>query len=238
MSRTTFLVTFALLMFASACKQDAAEAPATADTAVRIVFLGDSITEAGVQPDGYITLVSDSLKRAYPDRAIEVIGAGISGNKVPDLQARLERDVLVHDPTHVVIYIGINDVWHFYEFDAVTGTEEPVFESGLHDLITKIEATGAEVLLCTPSVIGEDPASDTAVNQRLMAYADILRGVAEAADVRLGDLRAAFEEYLERENRDKAYDGVLTTDGVHLNPAGNRFVADFMIEQLSAFLNP
>ena len=197
---------------------------------VRIVFLGDSITEAGVQPNGYVSLVADSLTRIDP--AIEVIGAGISGNKVPDLQGRLDSDVLAHNPTHVIIYIGINDVWHHFEFEHVTGTAPEDFEAGLIDLIEKVRAHGAEPLLCTPSVIGEDPSSESEVNQRLMAYADISRGVAESASVTLCDLRAAFEAHLAMHNPQNDYQGILTTDGVHLNAEGNRFVAHFMTDAI------
>src|SRR5436190_1222593 len=76
----------------------------------RIVFLGDSITQGGVSPNGYVTVFKKELAKKYPDGEFEIIGAGISGNKVPDLQKRLEKDVLSKKPTLVVIYIGINDV--------------------------------------------------------------------------------------------------------------------------------
>ena len=202
-------------------------------TETRIVFLGDSITEAGDQPGGYVSLVRDALA----DDAVEVIGAGISGHKVPDLEERLERDVLVHAPTHVVIYIGINDVWHHYEFDHVTGTSPEVFSEGLANLVHRIEERDAEVLLCTPSVIGEDTESEAEVNQTLKEYAALSREVAAATDVSLCDLRAAFEDYLIEHNAEKSYEGILTSDGVHLNEAGNQFVADFMVEHLSEALN-
>lgn len=200
----------------------------------RIIFLGDSITEAGANSDGYVTFVSDSLQAI--DSAITVMGAGISGNKVPDLLARLDHDVLAHKPTLVVIYIGINDVWHHFEFDHVTGTDSLTFQKGIGELIDRIEQEDASVLLCTPSVIGEDINSDAPVNQRLMQYADIIRDVAQEKGVHLCDLRASLEAYLIEENAQKAYEGVLTTDGVHLNAAGNRFVADFMIRELRAIL--
>src|SRR4051812_40725507 len=76
----------------------------------RIVFLGDSITAGGVAAKGYVTLIKNTLADKQKDLGIEIIGAGISGNKVPDLQKRLDRDVLKKNPTLVVIYIGINDV--------------------------------------------------------------------------------------------------------------------------------
>ena len=200
----------------------------------RIIFLGDSITEAGANPGGYVTLVADSLQTL--DAEIEVLGAGISGNKVPDLLARLDEDVLAHEPTHVVIYIGINDVWHHFEFDHVTGTDPETFEEGLGELINRVEESGATVLLCTPSVIGEDTESDAEVNQRLAEYAQLTRGVAQEKEVHLCDLRASLEAYLVDQNEDKIYDGILTTDGVHLNAAGNRFVANFMINELQSVL--
>jgi len=202
----------------------------------KIVFLGDSITEAGVQPNGYVSLVADSL--AQVDADIQVFGAGISGNKVPDLLGRLDSDVLALEPTHVVIYIGINDVWHHFEFEQVTGTAPDVFEAGLHELIGRIRAQDAEPLLCTPSVIGEDPDNDAEVNQRLMEYADISRSVADSAGATLCDLRKAFEAHLRDHNAEKAYQGVLTSDGVHLNQEGNRFVARFMTKAILQVLNP
>jgi len=73
-----------------------------------VVFLGDSITQQGAGPDGYVTLVRKAIDAKRPDSKIKVIGAGISGHKVPDLEKRLDQDVLSHKPDVVVIYIGIN----------------------------------------------------------------------------------------------------------------------------------
>ncbi len=190
----------------------------------RIVFFGDSITQAGVEPGGYVVRIDSILENAYPGKDITVIGAGISGNKVPDLLERLDRDVLARNPTLVVIYIGINDVWHWFRF-APLGTEKPVFESGLRTLISRIRDAGARVVLCTPSVIGEHPAFDTDEDKMLDEYAEVSRHVASDTGVILCDLREAFVSYLVAHNTDGPAEGVLTRDGVHLNQRGNRFVA-------------
>ena len=89
----------------------------------RIVFLGDSITQGGVSKNGYVTVIKNTLAEKHKDLGVEVIGAGISGNKVPDLQRRLDKDVIAKKPTLVVIYIGINDVWHG-EKDPAKGTSK------------------------------------------------------------------------------------------------------------------
>src|SRR5262245_24882449 len=144
----------------------------------RIIFLGDSITHAGVGKNGYVTLIKNRLAERHKDLEVEVIGAGISGNKVPDLQKRLEKDVIAKKPTLVVIYIGINDVWHG-EKDPARGTSKEKFEAGLTEIIRKIKETGARVVLCTLSVIGEKKAGANPLDKRLDEYADISRKVAK-----------------------------------------------------------
>lgn len=197
----------------------------------RIVFLGDSITAGGVGPQGYVTLIKNQLKERHADLGITVFGAGVSGNKVPDLQKRLERDVLSKKPTLVVIYIGINDVWHG-ESNPKKGTSKENFENGLKDIIGKIKDAGARVILCTPSVIGEKTGGGNSLDARLDEYSDIGRKVAKDTKVQLCDLRKAFAEHLTKHNASNKANGILTGDRVHLNAAGNALVASVMMKSL------
>ena len=195
----------------------------------RIVFLGDSITQAGAGPGGYVTLVKEAVAAALPEAGVEVLGAGISGNKVPDLERRLDRDVLAKQPTTVVVYIGINDVWHSQRGQ---GTPKDVYEKGLRSLVERIRAAGARVVLCTPSVIGEKAAGTNPLDAMLDEYAGVTRSVAAELKTGLVDLRKAFVAHLAAQKKDETDRGLLTSDGVHLNAAGNRFVADRMLEAL------
>ena len=214
-----------------------AEEPAQAANVIvkkgdRIVFLGDSITQAGAGPKGYVSLIRNELNEKHKDLGIEVIGAGISGNKVPDLQRRLDRDVLSKSPTIVVIYIGINDVWHG-EKDPAKGTLPDAFAAGLKDVIEKCRAAGARVVLCTPTVIGEKNDGSNNLDARLDAYSDIGRKTAKELGVELCDLRKAFLDHLKEHNPDNVNKGILTGDTVHLNDAGNQFVAQVMLKALT-----
>jgi lysophospholipase L1-like esterase len=196
----------------------------------KIVFFGDSITQLGNDPGGYVTLVRDTIASKYPGYGIEVIGAGISGNKVPDLVSRLDKDVLSEGPTTVVIYIGINDVWHYAL--GIGGTPKDKFEEGLKLIIGKCTANGARVILCTPSVVGERSDSLNKLDPMLNEYADISRRVAKGTNSQLLDLREAFLQY-ERENNPKQlHEGILTRDAVHLNATGNKFLAGLMLKAL------
>ncbi len=195
----------------------------------RVIFFGDSITYFGDQKGGYVTLVREAVAKAHPKANIQVIGAGISGNKVPDLLARVDQDVIAKRPTVVVIYIGINDVWHWRRNQ---GTFQDVFEAGLNTLVDKIQAAGAQVILCTPTVIGEKAAGANPWDKLLDEYADITRKVARQRNVPCVDLRAAFMRYLEKHNPQNLEKDILTKDKVHLNAAGDRFVARQMLKAL------
>ncbi len=204
-------------------------------TPKKVVFFGDSITQAAVDSTGYITVMKTELKKKNKGADYELVGAGISGNKVPDLQARLERDVLSRNPDVVFIYIGINDVWHYSHpccKDNGGGTPKDKFETGLKEVIGKIQEKGAKVILCTPSVIGEAEAGTNPQDKMLDEYAAISRKVAKETNSQLCDLRAAFQRHLKKYNKSNMAKDVLTTDGVHLNAKGNQLVA----REMMAFL--
>jgi lysophospholipase L1-like esterase len=197
----------------------------------RIVFLGDSITQAGVEPGGYVTLVKEALAKGQPDLKTEVIGAGISGNKVPDLEARLDRDVLSKKPSIVVIYIGINDVWHSANGK---GTKKEDFDAGLRRIIKKVNDAGAKVILCTATVIGEKTDGSNGMDKMLDEYCEVSRKVAKETNSQLLDLRKQFLDHLKQNNKANAGQGILTSDTVHLSAAGNRYLADLMLGALGA----
>lgn len=202
----------------------------------RIVFLGDSITAAGARKRGYVTLSSAAIAKAHPNFNIEVIGAGKGGHKVPDCQKRLDKDVLQKKPTIVFIYIGINDVWHWTHPRVVArgkkGTTPEDFESGLKDMITKINKAGARVILCTPTVIGEKSDGSNPDDKKLDQYSDISRKVAKETGSQLLDLRKEILDQLKKENPENASKGIFTSDGVHMNAKGNQFLSRLVLEAL------
>lgn len=195
----------------------------------KVVFFGDSITQAGVGPKGYISLIGETLKQKGLQDQFELIGAGVSGNKVTNLFLRLESDVLKKNPTTVVIWIGVNDVWHK---KGGTGTDAYTFEKFYELIIQKLQETQIKVVICTPAVIGEKTDSSNGQDKDLDQYAGIIRKLATQYNCELVDLRKSFTEYDSLNNSENKSTGILTADGVHLNDAGNQFVAEEMIKVL------
>ncbi|MDE3249439.1 MAG: SGNH/GDSL hydrolase family protein [Bacteroidota bacterium] len=196
----------------------------------RILFFGDSITQAGAQPGGYIMRMNDMLKQSGKDAGFELVGAGIGGNKVYDLYLRMDDDVLAKNPDVVVIWVGVNDVWHKQSFG--TGTDADKFERFYNAIIKKLQAKNIKVWLCTPAAIGERTDFSNQLDGDLNKYAGIVRNIAKNNNCGLIDLRKAFLEYNLANNKDNQESGILTKDRVHLNDAGNTLVAEMMYKAL------
>jgi len=189
----------------------------------RIIFFGDSITQQGVSKNGYVTLIKKSLDSTK----YEIIGAGIGGNKVYDLYLRLEDDVLNKKPDLVVIYVGINDVWH--KQSSHTGTDYDKYLKFYQALINKIQGAGSKVVLCTPSVVGEKKDGTNELDADLNKYAEGIRALAAKNNLPVCDLRKVFTDYEAQNNPEDKEKGILTVDRVHLNETGNKLVADQLL---------
>ena len=197
----------------------------------RIVFFGDSITQAGVMKGGYIDRIQQAVNKISAQDKYELIGAGIGGNKVYDLYLRMDDDVLSKKPDIVVIYVGINDVWH--KTSHGTGTDIDKYEKFYIAIIKKLQAQNIKVAVCTPTVIGEKKENGNPQDKDLNAYSDVIRKLAPLYNCTLIDLRKVFAAYETQNNADDKESGLLTIDRVHLTAAGNQLVADEMIRVLS-----
>ena len=192
----------------------------------RVIFFGDSITQAGVNAGGYIMRIDSMCKVEGKADNYEFIGAGIGGNKVYDLYLRMENDVLARTPDVVIIYIGVNDVWH--KSTSGTGTDADKFEKFYQAVIDKLKAKSIKIILSTPAAIGEKTDFSNPQDGDMNEYSNIIRRIASKNNLALVDLRKAFLDHNLKNNTANKDRGILTTDRVHLNANGNQLVADEM----------
>jgi lysophospholipase L1-like esterase len=192
----------------------------------KVVFFGDSITAAGIRPGGYIKLIDSLIKQEGAENNYELVGAGISGDKIYDLYLRMEEDVLKQNPDIVVIYVGVNDVWH--KSSSGTGTDYNKFQRFYEAVVNKLQAAGIKVVVSTPAVIGERTDHSNQQDGDLNLYCNWLRSYTTKNNIPLVDLRNEFMNYNLKNNPTNKESGILTTDRVHLSPAGNLFVSEEM----------
>ncbi|MEX0704213.1 MAG: GDSL-type esterase/lipase family protein [Planctomycetales bacterium] len=208
---------------------DTATAKVQLKTGDRIIFFGDSLTSlAGEErpkahvTKGYVRIVRETLQERHKDLDLQVDWVATGGHTVPDLLARVDRDVIAKRPTIVVIQIGCNDARR---------VPKEKFQSGLEELIDKLQAAGIQVVQCTLTSVGEKHDGTNANDAALEAFAEVERQVARAKKVPLNDLRQAFVAHWKAHNPDNKPNGILTYDGNHFNDAGHKFVAERMLSK-------
>jgi lysophospholipase L1-like esterase len=131
-----------------------------------ILFQGDSITDAGrdrktegsannpaMLGRGYPFHLAGQLLADHAALGLSIYNRGISGNKVPDLEARWQQDCLDLKPVVLSILIGVNDIWHKLNGN-YDGTPE-VYRDGFTALIerTKAALPGVTLVVCEPFVL-------------------------------------------------------------------------------------
>jgi lysophospholipase L1-like esterase len=211
----------------------AASALAAQQKRQRVIFFGDSITELGVREGGYVTRLNSLIFGAGRSDQFELIGAGVSGNKIYDLYLRMDQDVVEKKPDIVVLYIGVNDVWHKRSMG--TGTDYGKFGKFYDAVVSKLEKNGAKVIVCTPAVIGERTDSSNELDGDLNLYSRWIREFSTKRSLPLVDLRKAFLDFNLVNNKENKDQGILTNDKVHLNAAGNALVAEEIWKALQKF---
>jgi lysophospholipase L1-like esterase len=202
-----------------------------AEKKTRIVFFGDSITQMGVNTGGYIKRIEEDLQKRNLSSKYELIGAGVGGNKVYDLYLRMEEDVLAKNPDVVVVWVGVNDVWHK---TSGIGTDPEKFQRFYEAIIKKLQAKNIKVILTTPAAIGERTDNTNQQDGDLNLYSNIIRKLAKDFNCSLVDLRKEFIEYNIKNNTENKESGILTTDRVHLTDTGNKLVAEKMLDVILA----
>jgi len=197
-----------------------------------VLFQGDSITDCGrnranttanntgALGTGYPLLLAGMLRERHPDRDLQVFNRGVSGNIVPDLQARWQGDTLDLKPAILSILIGVNDVWHTIgksPADEVVRT----YESGYSALLDRTTSAppGVRMVVLEPFVLRTGAVTD-AWFPEFDQLREACRRVAKHADAHFVPLHEMFQKRAATSN--PAY---WAADGVHPTAAGHEAIA-------------
>jgi lysophospholipase L1-like esterase len=132
---------------------------------ITIVALGDSVTHGSVAAGEinyetvYWNRLRQKLNAVRATIPVNVINAGIGGTTAVRSVARLDRQVLCHNPDLVIVCFGLNDI---------NGTREQYLDS-LRTIFTRCRESGAEVIFMTPNML--NTRVDERTEARFAAYA-------------------------------------------------------------------
>jgi lysophospholipase L1-like esterase len=193
-----------------------------------ILFQGDSITDAGRKKDvleandsgalgrGYPALVAGELLADHADLGLKIYNRGISGNKVPDLAGRWQKDCLDLKPDVLSILIGINDIWHTIAFGSKYQGTLADYREGYRKLIRETLAAlpDIRIVICEPFTTREKFASKE--GKTAADYAVVAKELADEFKLTFVPFQAEFDKACEAADP-KFWLG----DGIHPSPAGH-----------------
>ena len=197
------------------------------DNRDKIVFAGDSITDAGRKGimgqrnlaigTGYVSAFDAILSVAYPEKSFLVYNMGIGGNTISDLKARWQ-EVMDLNPDQLFIFIGINDVWHRYGAPERDHRDISEYEKDYEELILQSKDKVKNLILVTPYYM--EPNKEDLVRKEMDRYGAVVRKLAEKYSLKLIDIQAAFDKYLTHK-----HSSYLAWDRVHPTPVGAHLIA-------------
>ena len=203
---------------------------------MRILFQGDSITDAGRERrnfhdmgNGYPKYASQLIRAAHPEADLEFINLGISGNRTGQLFDRLYPDAIELRPDVISILIGINDIWHRYTSN-ITTTDAQI-SANYRAILERIKKeTDAKIIILAPYALDGDRADP--LHGDLVSVLQIVRELAdEFADAYI-PLDEKFEEALASQPEPLYY----SDDGVHPNQNGAAFIGKLYAEAIEPLL--
>lgn len=192
----------------------------------RIEFIGDSITDCSRMEkpyaplgNGYVRHIHLLLQTGYPELQLKLINMGISGDRVTNLKSRWKSDVLDLNPDWLFIYIGVNDVWRFFEGDREEAVDLPEFENIYRQLINGTRSqTQAQIRLISP-FLGEKDPSDS-FRKKLAQYQGVIDKLGEGFNLPVIHLQPSFDWAMLSKPPD-----YWTMDRVHPTEAGHMLIA-------------
>ena len=205
---------------------------------VRLLFQGDSITDAGRDKrdfhdlgNGYPKYAAELLKESNPEINFDFINLGISGNRTGQLFDRLYPDAIALQPDVISILIGINDIWHRGAFSYVATTDEQI-ELNYREILKNLKAkTNAKIVMLAPYVL--DSEDKAPMKNELTTVLPIVRKLAdEFADAYI-PLDELFEEAMATQPAPLYY----SPDGVHPNENGARFIGECYARTVNKLFN-
>ena len=206
----------------------------------RIVFLGDSLVSRSEQEHHLLERVAERVHDARPSLALDVVDAGVSGNCIADIRARL-KDVLALAPSVVVLYWDSDaaDVEGASDPPARVGLLRSAYERDLGLVLDALKAITPRVVVSGPTLMGERPHGRNAKDHVLDAYAEINGRLCRSHHATWVDTRRAAFRWLRHNGGAARRDaGRLTEDGEHLSAAGVSLVADRLAWALVRHLGP
>lgn len=197
-----------------------------------IVFLGDSITDAGRKESpnqlgyGYVNVFSEQLNKQ--NQQLNIINKGVDGQFTEQIAQSLHPECIFLHPDYVSILVGINDIGLLVASDVSEQEKLYMLEDSIrayHEMLFDLSReTTAKIITLEPFIFSKDGAFEEWIPWQKKMSKNI-RKLAR----NYGASFVPLQEPLEQKIQELGYDAI-TTDGMHLTSTGHEILAALVKE--------
>jgi lysophospholipase L1-like esterase len=197
-----------------------------------VLFIGDSITDCGKSDvdsplgNGYVKMFRDLMISREPSKNITILNKGIGGNRISDLQARWNDDVLCHQPDWLSIMIGVNDL----SCRVIGGSAAPtinLFEQMYDDILSKAKERlpDCRILLLDPFFIATKEPHVSEYQDSMLklipSYITVVHKMSQKYKTLLVKTHDVFQKLLQYHKSE-----IFCPEPVHPNITGHLMIAE------------
>lgn len=210
-----------------------------------ICFLGDSITHGG-QFHEFLQLF---YATRYPNIALTFHNCGIAGDNAEGMSYRFKNDVLVHNPTHVFLMTGMNDVIRTLYFEGQASDDIiqkrknalTAYKQNTDILAEKFEASGITPIYLTPSIYDQyskiEKEKNLGCNNALIECSKHIKSIAKQSNRLAIDLNTHMQDIMHRELQKDSLFTIIGKDRVHPETTGHFIMFHEIISAIESHSN-
>lgn len=195
-----------------------------------IVFLGDSITDAGRKNssnqlgDGYVNIFSEDLKAS--SQQWNIVNRGVDGYITKQVAEALHRDCISLRPDYVSILVGINDIGLIAQAPVSQQEKLYMLEDSIrfyHEMLFDLSReTQARVVTLEPFLFPQNGQYDDWVPWQKKMSKNIRK-----LSRNYGAFFIPVQEPMEKKIREMGH-SAITTDCIHLTSTGQKILAEII----------
>lgn len=215
----------------------------------RVLYIGDSITDAGwglaggsalsvnqrnltaldhILGHGYAMLCAAWYQTNYPEVDYDVMNRGISGNTLADLASRWQTDVLALNPDVLSVLIGTNDIDQWLKGDKSTAFDYDAWEAQYRGLLSQVKAKNPMVQIALGTPFVGSRSSDYETRKAMVAK---LANRVKTIATDMGCTLVPYDELFATLTANQPNTAYWIWDGIHPSPAGHYMMQQLWIEK-------
>lgn len=228
-SRRTLLILVAFIVVTSTASV-AQELPRF-KSGDNVVLIGDSITHGG----SYHVFLQFFNATQFPNQKVNYFNGGIAGDDCEGTLQRLEKDILIHNPNHAIIMLGMNDVGRWlYPVKRDEVTEDTLVQrkqileryiNNMTQLASRLDERGVKIIFMTPSIYDQTAQikrpNHFGVNDGLVVFGEEVKKLATTYNAPLVDLNSAMLKINRRLQKIDASATIIGDDRTHPGDEGH-----------------